>query len=99
MKQFFSNIKNKLSKAGNRVKTIVSDIGSKVADKLSRIVLRTRAIVSGTAGEGYVDTGVKIIIGVVIGGVILAGLYALFNTTIIPTLTTKIGEMFNYSGT
>ena len=47
----------------------------------------------------YVDTGVKIIIGVVIGGVILAGLYALFNTTIIPTLTTKIGEMFNYSGT
>ena len=34
----------------------------------------------------------------VIGGVILAGLYALFNTTIIPTLTTKIGEMFNYAG-
>ena len=46
----------------------------------------------------YIDTGVKIIIGVVIGGVILAGLYALFNTTIIPTLTTKIGEMFNYAG-
>ena len=99
MKQFFSNIKNKFSKAVSHVKTIISDIGSKVADKLSRIVLRTRAIASGTAGEGYVDTGVKIIIGVVIGGVILAGLYALFNTTIIPTLTTKIGEMFNYSGT
>ena len=46
----------------------------------------------------YIDTGVKISIGVVIGGVILAGLYALFNTTIIPTLTTKIGEMFNYAG-
>ena len=40
---------------------------------------------------------VNIIIGVVIGGVILAGLYTLFNSTIIPTLTTKIGEMFNYS--
>ena len=25
--------------------------------------------------------------------------YALFNTTIIPNLTTKIGNMFNYSGT
>ena len=46
----------------------------------------------------YIDTGVKIIIGVVIGGVILAGLYALFNTTIIPTLTAKIGEMFNHAG-
>ena len=39
-----------------------------------------------------------IIIGVVIGGVILAGLYALFNTTVIPTLTTKIQGMFNYAG-
>lgn len=47
----------------------------------------------------YVDTGVKIIIAVVVGGVLLAGLYALFNTTIIPTLTTKITEMFSYSGT
>ena len=99
MKQFFSTIKNKLSKAGNRVKTIVSDIGSKVADKLSRIVLRTRAIASGTAGEGYVDTGVKIIIGVVIVGMIHAGRYAPFNMTIIPTLTTKSGEMFIYTGT
>ena len=51
-----------------------------------------------TSGEGYIDTGVKIIIGVVIGGVILAGLYLLFNGTIIPTLSTKIGEMFNYAG-
>ena len=44
------------------------------------------------------DTGVKIIIAVVVGGVLLAGLYALFNTTIIPTLTTKISQMFNYAG-
>lgn len=27
-----------------------------------------------------------------------AGLYALFNTTIIPTLTEKISGMFNYAG-
>ena len=57
-----------------------------------------KAQLSSRKGEGYVDTGVKIIIGVVIGGVILAGLYALFNTTIIPTLTTKITEMFGYTG-
>ena len=47
----------------------------------------------------YVDTGVKIIISVVVGGVILAGLYALFKTTILPNLNTEIGKMFNYSGT
>ena len=85
MKKGFSNIRNKFSKAVNRVQSFFSNIGSKAADKLSRIAFRTHAVVSGTAGEGYVDTGVKIIIGVVI----LAGLYALFNTTIIPTLTTK----------
>ena len=28
----------------------------------------------------------------------LAGLYALFKTTILPSLGTKIGEMFNYAG-
>lgn len=99
MKKFFSNIKNKFSKTVNRVQSFFSGLRSKASDKLNRAMLRTRAVVSGTAGEGYVDTGVKIIIGVVIGGVILAGLYALFNTTIIPTLTTKIQGMFNYSGT
>ena len=39
-----------------------------------------------------------LIIGVVIGGVILAGLYALFNTTIFPTLTQKISGLFDYKG-
>lgn len=48
--------------------------------------------------QGYIDTGVKIIIGVVVGGVVLGGLYALFNDTVIPTLTTKIGDMFSYAG-
>ena len=37
-------------------------------------------------------------VGVVIGGVILAGLYALFNTTIFPTLTQKISGLFDYKG-
>ena len=57
------------------------------------------ATVASIKAEGYVDTGVKIIISVVIGGVILAGLYTLFNGTIIPNLNTEIGQMFSYSGT
>lgn len=64
----------------------------------SRKVTRTSAALASATGEGYVDTGVKIIIAVVVGGVLLAGLYALFNTTIIPTLTTKITGMFGYTG-
>ena len=69
-----------------------------IKNKFNKAVVSAKTAIESTSGEGYIDTGVKIIIGVVIGGVILAGLYALFNTTIIPTLTTKIGEMFNYAG-
>lgn len=67
-----------------------------IRNKFNKAVTTVKATVESTTGEGYIDTGVKIIIGVVIGGVILAGLYALFNTTIIPTLTEKISGMFDY---
>ena len=38
-----------------------------------------------------------VIIGVVIGSLILVGLYALFNNVVIPNLNTEIGDMFNYT--
>ena len=69
-----------------------------IKNKLGKAFATVKATVESSTGEGYIDTGVKIIIGVVVGGVILAGLYALFNTTIIPTLTEKISGMFNYAG-
>lgn len=56
----------------------------------------TRRALANNAGEGYVDTAVKILIAVVIGALVLAGLYALFNTTVMPTLVQKVQEMFNY---
>ena len=69
-----------------------------IKTKVNSAIISARTAIESTSGEGYIDTGVKIIIGVVIGGVLLAGLYALFNTTIIPTLTSKIAQMFNYAG-
>ena len=69
-----------------------------IKNKFNKAVVSAKTAIESPSGEGYIDTGVKIIIGVVIGGVILAGLYLLFNSTIMPTLSTKIGEMFNYGG-
>ena len=69
-----------------------------IKTKCNHAIISARTAIESRTGEGYIDTGVKIIIGVVIGGVILAGLYTLFNSTIIPTLTTKITGMFSYSG-
>ena len=70
-----------------------------IRNKVTGAAVSAKLALENKKAEGYIDTGIKIIIGVVIGGVILAGLYTLFNSTVIPTLTTKIGEMFNYSGT
>ena len=50
------------------------------------------------SGEGYIDTAVKILIAVVIGALLLGGLYALFGDTILPTLTEKVEDMFNFAG-
>lgn len=55
-------------------------------------------MLDGTVAEGYVDTGVKILIAVVIGALLLASLYAMFNSTIMPTVTKKVTDLFNYSG-
>lgn len=59
---------------------------------------RAKAVLKDRAGENYVDVGVKILIAVVIGALLLAGLYALFGDVVMPTLTRKITEMFNYGG-
>ena len=69
-----------------------------IQNKLSAIATRTKIALANTRGEGYVDTGVKILIAVVIGALLLAGLYTLFNTTIMPTVTTKVTELFSYNG-
>ena len=76
------------------MKKLFNSIRSKVND------LTTRAIVavSNAKAEGYVDTGVKILIAVVIGALLLTLLYGLFNTTIMPTVTKKITELFNFKG-
>lgn len=69
-----------------------------IQNKLSAIATRTKTALANNRGEGYVDTGVKILIAVVIGALLLAGLYTLFNTTIMPTVTTKVTELFGYQG-
>ena len=69
-----------------------------IQNKLSTIAIRSKTALANKRGEGYVDTGVKILIAVVIGALLLAGLYTLFNTTIMPTVTTKVTELFSYNG-
>ena len=69
-----------------------------ISNKFNALAVRTQTALANTRGEGYVDSGVKILIAVVIGALLLSGLYALFYTTIMPTVTSKITELFNFAG-
>ena len=46
----------------------------------------------------YIDTAIKILIAVVLGALLLAGLYTLFGDTVLPTVTERVEEMFDYNG-
>ena len=68
---------------------------NKINSKATELAIRAKTVLASKSGEGYIDTAVKIIIGVVVGGVILVGLYALFNGVVLPRLNTEIGNMFD----
>ena len=69
-----------------------------IKTKANNAIIAAKATIASKKAEGYVDSGVKILIAVVIGALLLAGLYALFNSTIMPTVTQKITGLFNYNG-
>ena len=71
---------------------------SRIVNKATSSFVLARTTLANARAEGYVDSGVKILIAVIIGALLLAGLYTLFSTTIMPTVTQKIIELFNYKG-
>ena len=70
----------------------------KAAQNVKAVAVRAGMLMKDTKGENYVDTAVKILIAVVLGALLLAGLYALFGDVVMPTLTQRIKDMFNYAG-
>lgn len=48
-------------------------------------------------GIGFVDTGVKILISVVVGTLLLCGTYGLAKQTVLPNVKGKIESLFDYS--
>ncbi len=85
-----------------KIKTGIRNFCSKVKAVFTatKAVLTSKAnsVLAGTAAEAYVDTGVKILIAVVIGALLLTTLYDIFNNNIMPLTTDRIVELFNYAG-
>ncbi len=61
-------------------------------------MIQVAILLTARRGENFVDSGIKILIAVVIGALLLAGLYALFGDTIMPTVTEKVNDMFDFKG-
>ena len=76
----------------------MNKIFNKAQNKANEMAIKAKTTLDNAKAEGYIDTGVKIIIGVVVGAVILGGLYALFDGVVLPTLETRIDGMFDYAG-
>ena len=70
----------------------------KIKDKVMSLKSKAVEVIETKTAETYVDTGVKVLIAVVIGALLLALLYALFEDTIMPSVVTKVQELFNYAG-
>lgn len=70
--------------------------------KIERVTVRTAMRISlilrDKSAENFIDSALKILIAVVIGALLLGGLYALFGDQILPTLNRRVTEMFNYAG-
>ena len=92
------SMKKFIKKITHTAKSAVTCVKTAVGNSMSAVLAFNRRAVCGNAGEGYIDTAVKVLIAVVLGALVLAGLYALLNDTVMPTVTQKITEMFSYNG-
>lgn len=81
-----------------KVKALCKKAKDTLEAKTAVIKANTHTTFVGTVAEAYVDTGVKILIAVVIGALLLTLLYALFNDTIMPSVTEKVEGLFDYAG-
>ena len=64
---------------------------------MKKFFAKVKDMLESKRGEGYVDTAVNMIIAVVIGALLLGGLYFIFNSMILPGLAERIQDMFSSS--
>lgn len=62
--------------------------------RTAALAARTGEILNNENGDFYISDGVKIIIAVVLGALLLAALTTIFNDTVIPRITTEITNLF-----
>ena len=66
--------------------------------KARELADRTATALTDRTGQGTLDVAITVLISIVLGALMLAGLYLIVDDTVLPTNTQRIKDMFNYAG-
>ncbi len=70
---------------------------NKINRKLTALAVKTQTAIENKKAEMYVDKGIGIIIAVVVGAIVLAGVYAVIKTNVLAGLGGKVDGLWNYT--
>ena len=72
----------------------------KITNAVHSVTNTVKTVLNNERGDFYVSEGVKVIIAVILGSILIAAMVALFNSQIIPGIQDKITKLFStYSST
>ena len=81
------------------MKNVISNLATRVSLKAQELKNSAKECLDNENGDFYVSEGVKVIIAVILGSLLITAMVALFNQQIIPSIQDKITELFDaYSG-
>ncbi len=77
----------------------IRNLATRVSLKARSLKDSAKAALNNENGDFYISEGVKVIIAVILGSLLITAMVALFNSQIIPGIQDKITELFGaYSG-
>ena len=93
-KQLFSK-----TKGFSTMKNSISNIATRVSLKAQSLKESAKKCLDNEDGDFYISEGVKVIIAVILGSLLITAMVALFNSQIIPGIQDKITDLFSaYDG-
>ena len=81
------------------MKKVFTNIAAKVSLRAQAFRDSAKNVLNNEDGDFYISEGVKVIIAVILGSLLITAMVALFNSQIIPGIQDKISELFGaYKG-
>ena len=81
------------------MKNSITNIANRVSLKAQSLKESAKNALNNENGDFYISEGVKVIIAVILGSLLITAMVALFNSQIIPGIQDKIEKLFGaYTG-